>query len=693
MHIFGGDDLPRIAETDPYLLGATSSTFGGPGEYGRGDRYVARTANRVDERLAEALTGTRMVIVVGPSKAGKTRTLFEAVRALDSRARIVWPVIDGIGELAGHPRVADTDDTLVVWLDDLHEYLSGSQALTTAVLAQLTARPGRTPVVATLRSEMRAQLRGEGELRRDIRLLLEQASIIDLAATSEDPVEQNAAVRMYSGQVFGPHGLGEVLAGAPELLARYDDAKAADPVRHTVLRIVVDWARIGRPDPIPEPILTELTIRQLRVERPEIDIQRAAVDFAIGAARTAPQGAGRAAALLTSYLSEEVRGYRPFDYLVAADDGQDNRALRPIPDSFWEHATRDTGPEILFAVANTAYQRENTAEAGRLSERAAEAGHPGAMYNLGILLHAQDRLPEAEHWWRRAAEAGVLAAMVNLGELLHIRNHLPEAEHWLRRAAEAGDPAAMSNLGSLLHAQDRLPEAEHWWRRAADAGSAAAMHGLGSLLEDLGRVPEAEFWYRKAAEAGESSAMYNLGLLLSRQGRVPEAELWYRRAAEAGVSIAMYSLGVLLSAREDRLPEAELWYRKAAEAGESSAMYNLGLLLSRQGRVPEAELWYRKAADTGNPGAMHNLGILLYAQDEVREAEECWRRAAEVDYSASMTNLGNVLAERDRPEDAELWYRKAAEAGIHDAMHNLAILLRAQGRTHEAEIWDRRANE
>ncbi|WP_280474562.1 hypothetical protein [Nocardia asiatica] len=105
VRIFGVGELPTVGELNPYLLGATSSAFGAPSDQGHRDRYVARTANRVDDCLAQALTGTRMVIVVGPSKAGKTRTLFEAIHAFDPGARIVWPVLDGMGELAAHPRI------------------------------------------------------------------------------------------------------------------------------------------------------------------------------------------------------------------------------------------------------------------------------------------------------------------------------------------------------------------------------------------------------------------------------------------------------------------------------------------------------------------------------------------------------------------------------------------------------------
>ena len=67
---------------------------------------------------------------------------------------------------------------------------------------------------------------------------------------------------------------------------------------------------------------------------------------------------------------------------------------------------------------------------------------------------------EAEAWYRRAADAGHSGAMYNLGVLLEERGELGEAETWYRRAADAGDSGAMFNLGVLLHQRGELGEAE-----------------------------------------------------------------------------------------------------------------------------------------------------------------------------------------------------------------------------------------
>ena len=44
-----------------------------------------------------------------------------------------------------------------------------------------------------------------------------------------------------------------------------------------------------------------------------------------------------------------------------------------------------------------------------------------------------------------------------------------QAVQWYRKAADAGDPDAMFNLGALLAEQGKEDQAEQWYRKAADA--------------------------------------------------------------------------------------------------------------------------------------------------------------------------------------------------------------------------------
>ena len=94
-------------------------------------------------------------------------------------------------------------------------------------------------------------------------------------------------------------------------------------------------------------------------------------------------------------LADRSRGYLPFDYLVAADDGQASRP-RAIPDRFWDQALARADPDDAFAVGVVAIQRDNIPAAIHATHQAAEAGLIGAMYNLGLLLASRVDPPELD---------------------------------------------------------------------------------------------------------------------------------------------------------------------------------------------------------------------------------------------------------------------------------------------------------
>lgn len=77
------------------------------GRLGLRDPYVARSA---DERLRLALEPGRIVLIVGPSKVGKTRTAFEARRNRWPQAQVLAPTLQApLRQLAEWPLARDGD--------------------------------------------------------------------------------------------------------------------------------------------------------------------------------------------------------------------------------------------------------------------------------------------------------------------------------------------------------------------------------------------------------------------------------------------------------------------------------------------------------------------------------------------------------------------------------------------------------
>ena len=151
--------LPIVSELDPYRLGSTTSLVGDSVRYGEADPYVLRTAGDADDQLGAAIhsatLGGPMIVLVGPSKSGKTRTAYEALRRHLPQARLAAPFPGLVGDLAVHESWRTTAEPIVLWLDDLNRFITTQNPLTPSRLASLMKRPGPVIVLATLRSEER----------------------------------------------------------------------------------------------------------------------------------------------------------------------------------------------------------------------------------------------------------------------------------------------------------------------------------------------------------------------------------------------------------------------------------------------------------------------------------------------------------------------------------------------------------
>jgi uncharacterized protein len=632
--------------------------------------YVRRA---IDSEVDRAFTQDRLVVLVGDSKAGKSRTAFEAMRRHFSERLLLVPASrQALAELA-ELRVALPAS--VLWLDELDTYL-GADGLTVQVLEQLSAA-GPLMILGTMRAAQYARYRAEQEVTLLERKVLERAVVLSVprrldAQEQAWAVEQAGDPRIAAALVqLDRYGLAEYLAAGPALVDRWRTGQSVEvePVGAAIVAAAVDWRRTGRSTPAPRGVLEELYPVYLEDRAPA---QLTAEAFAEGLG-WATQRVFATAAL----LAEEPAGLVVFDYLV--DYVQRQEPARGVPDRTWEAAVAQaTDPGETFQVAIAAYEskRQDIAEqALRVVAATDTLAATLASYNLGVVFREQGRLEEAESWFRSAADAGESAAAFNLAYLFRAQGRLEEAETWYRTAADAGDTRAAINLGNLLQEQDRLEEAETWFRSAADAGDTRAAYNLACLFGAQGRLEEAETWYRTAASAGDIRAANNLGNLLRDAHRLQEAETWYRTAAEAGESVAAFNLANLLD-EQDRVTEAEAWHRTAAEAGHSGAANNLGVRLLGMTRLDEAEGWWRAAAEEGHIGAAYNLGNLLRELGRLEEAEKWYRTAAAGDIRVGF-NLGLLLRHQGRLEEAEIWWRAAAEAGHTGAIRALERLKQA----------------
>jgi TPR repeat protein len=691
--------LPTLAEVDPYVLRLTESVYGSRDH--RDDPYVPRDC---DAALRAGLERSGFVLLIGPSKAGKSRTAFEVALATLPDAVLIVPSPGrrALQELARGELldIVAPDRPVVVWLDDLERYLDPSEGFDGGHLSALTGRSPRLVVVATLRTDQYSVLARQGaeEIDKTARQILAAAEQVRMELALSEP-EREAAASAYPNEDFSEGvGIGERLVSAPLLLEKFVAAFDSRPIRWCLVMAAVDWKRIGMQQGIPEPELRRLTAEYLADQAPNLDLtDENYLDGKAWALAPIAGGRGRIG-LLSRDLHADPPVFEAFDYIVASVDGQDPALDTPVSQRAWEAGEQGAGAVQRPGLAYAAYARGITDVAERVWQSLAEAGDPESANRLGVLLAQQGRISEAERWYRQAVDAGYPGAMNNLANLFY-RRRPEEAERWYRLAAENGITVAMANLAQLLDLRGPAyaDEAEEFLRKAAQAGDRNSLGNLCAKLHSEGRLGELAQEYLILAQAGDVLAMRNLGMAYSFDGRHEDAERWTRRAADAGLPDAMFDLAVRRE-HQGQPQEAELWYGQAANRGRVDAMARLGQLLAARGRTHEAERWLRQAANLGNVDSAAALGALLLSQGHLQAAEPWYRFAASEGNDVALFSLAQLVDAQGRTGEAETLYRQIADEDFMiermlEAMYRLSELLAARGAIGEARQWQRKARD
>ena len=159
--------------------------------------------------------------------------------------------------------------------------------------------------------------------------------------------------------------------------------------------------------------------------------------------------------------------------------------------------------------------------------RAAEGGHAGAQYEMGLLLKigrkpiTQD-LARSQQLFLQSAEQGNIPAQYEAAQMfaqgVGVARNCKQATHWALMAAEAGSPDAAALLGELnkvdCGGSKNPQEAARWYRVAAEKGLPNAQFSLGVLYMNGDGVEkdvqEARKWLTAAAGKGNTSARFYL---------------------------------------------------------------------------------------------------------------------------------------------------------------------------------------
>lgn len=278
-----------------------------------------------------------------------------------------------------------------------------------------------------------------------------------------------------------------------------------------------------------------------------------------------------------------MNAYRPY---------QRRSQLPGLPDTVAESTA------AAYAAGASAYSAGSFGSAYDTWLPLARQGVPQAAYLVGLLLdrglvECQDPAVAAG-WYVGAADAGEPGALFNLALLYRAGRGVAQNSgrylQLMQQLAEQGDGEAIYLVGRAHDTGEtgRVDRAlaAHWYLRAAKTGFAPAQNALGDLLR-LGDgvprdLPQAREWFQRAAVQGFGYAQVNLGYLYQKGVGGPRdlalAANWYREAALHGDPVAQYNLAQMYrlgqGVRLD-LNQARRWYRQAAANGHPMAMRRL----------------------------------------------------------------------------------------------------------------------
>lgn len=508
--------LPKITDADPYSLGVSASTYV---KDNFAPPYVPRD---VDQDLDEAISADGFVLIVGKSKAGKSRTAFEAMRRSFSSYTLLAPkpgpdIVRVLYELAA------TDDELwpcVLWLDDLDRFLTESAGLDSYLLDRLARGNRSIPIIATITSLRRDQALGtDGEGARTARIVLGRARTFYLQSELTEK-ERELAEQLHPGEDFG-RGIGEPLVAAPVLEQRYVDGEETSPEGWAIVQAAIDWRRSGMPSSISESQLRKLYSsylpRGISLFPPK--------ERFIRGLRWALEPVASRIALLEIEKDRPTRTFRAFDYIVAYADGQGGERAQPIPHALWEFVIADRKPSELLSIAFEADARGEPDLAAKAWRIVAASDGPNSAPFGALLLGI--------HLTEHGDEEGAQAAF----------------EQAIASDHEIAGPLASLNLANQLAERDRPQQARELYEKAIASGSpevlAPANFNLGLLLAEQGLDEEAMIAYRNVVQFLEANepdpdspdllyiAYGHIGLSYAESGDLIQAQEYHAKALGA----------------------------------------------------------------------------------------------------------------------------------------------------------------
>ncbi len=622
----GGDvvTLGRpIAEWDPDELEVHPAVDAPSSESSSGHRLSARLPKYVfrthDEELSALVSEvdmgqSRMAVLVGTSSTGKTRACWEAVQPLASKGWRLWHPFDPTRAEAAFRGIEGVGPRTVVWLNEAQHYFGASgglgERISSAVHTLLTTpRRGPILILGTMWPEYAdtyIALPQPGEVDRysHARAVL-SGRLIGIPESFDTKAAGHAQALAIAGDAQLAHALEHVqdgrvtqfLAGAPELVRRYESASSA---ARALLHAAMDARRLGVGVQLPIGFLEHAAEGYLSDDEFD-DLDDNWLEQAL--METSRPVHGKLAPLRRSrrriheivpptQASPSSLNYRLADYLEQR--GRRERRLLCPPTSFWQAAHDYLSAADLVQLANEARLRYRNRWSYILLQRAVESGYIPAVRELAFFL--ENLNPErSSRLYEQAIESGDTHAMILVAQSRDIYGDIAGADELWWQAADSGDEEAIEVLPQRLDAYGVAKGIEQLLQKNTAAGNVQQRELLSewrSLVEEL---ESEDFQARHPEYGGEADALALLAQWRDQVGDSRGAESL--RQVSAAVVDPVHE--ALVSRSGDGFIEGAI--SQAGEAGETEVQ---GLLIELEGRNGDyrgVERTLLKLLDSGNP--------------------------------------------------------------------------------------------
>lgn len=389
-----------LTEISPEHVGVDIAV---PGQILKGQpRYLARIPDRdIDQAISGALSGasSRLIIVSGPSKIGKSRTLFEALRRSIPSATLIAPVdTDAIRAITMPGGPLRIEEPSVLWLDDLEPFTD--QGLTPQLIREWFELCPGSLVVGTLGGKGGERISKPGPTASIGAELVAMSLEVPMRKTT--PSELSELTRDLAPAVkqeLIEHGLAAFLVAGPQLrrklaTGRHDISSEECPEGLAFASALIDWARCGRTGAASRQTALRLWHQYLPAahQGDEAALQRAVA------------WATRPVAGTVALIRPAGETFVAFDYAVELGDAHGTTP----PQETWRLALQDLTPAEATSVGERALTSEHREIALRAFSvaSASEDSEVAAIgtFNCGVMHNELDRPQAAAEAWRTAID-------------------------------------------------------------------------------------------------------------------------------------------------------------------------------------------------------------------------------------------------------------------------------------------------